>query len=66
MEGGIQKSRGTFPVRVLFNPFKVAKTVLPDLHIASISGVQDAGVATEDFPLDVNNWATFCFVYRVI
>lgn len=66
LEGGMQKIRDTLPVRVLLNPLKVAKAVLQDLHIASISGVQEAGVATEDFALDVNNWATFSFVYRVI
>ncbi|MDF0555225.1 caspase family protein [Kamptonema sp. UHCC 0994] len=66
LEGGMQKIRDTLPIRVLLNPLKVAKGVLQDLHIASIPGVQEAGVTTEDFALDVNNWATFSFVYRVI
>ena len=66
LEGGMQKIRDTLPIRVLLNPLKVAKAVLQDLHIASIPEIQEAGVATEDFALDVNNWATFSFVYRVI
>ncbi|MGE5656145.1 MAG: caspase family protein [Actinomycetota bacterium] len=66
LDGGVQPVRDTQALRVLLKPLKVAQAVLQDLHNASLAGVQKAGIATDDFALDVNAWATLSFVYRVV
>jgi Domain of unknown function (DUF4384) len=66
LEGGMQQLRDALPIRVLLNPLKVVRAVLEDLHAASIPGVMNAGISTDDFALDVNVWATLSFVYRII
>ncbi|MGL5058439.1 MAG: hypothetical protein ACRC62_00555, partial [Microcoleus sp.] len=63
---GIQQVRDAESVRVLSNPLDVARAVLEDLHAASISGVQKLGLPTDDLALDMNVWASFSFVYRVV
>lgn len=64
LEGGMQQLRDALPIRVLLNPLKVVRAVLEDLHAASIPGVMNAGISTDDFALDVNVWATLSFVYQ--
>jgi Caspase domain/Domain of unknown function (DUF4384) len=66
LEGGMQQLRDAMPIRVLLNPLKVVRAVLEDLHAASIPGVMNAGISTDDLALDVNVWATLSFFYRVI
>jgi Caspase domain/Domain of unknown function (DUF4384) len=66
LEGGMQQLRDALPIRVLINPLKVVRAVLEDLHVASMPGVMDAGISTDDFALDVHVWATLSFVYRVM
>ncbi|MGB3405521.1 MAG: caspase family protein [Microcoleaceae cyanobacterium] len=48
------------------NPLAVAQAVLKDLNTASQLGVERAGISTEDIALDVNAWAGFNFIYRVV
>jgi hypothetical protein len=48
------------------NPLAVAQAVLKDLKIASQLSVERAGISTEDIALDVNAWAGFNFIYRVV
>ena len=48
------------------NPLPVAKAVLKDLNAASQLGVERAGISTENTALDVNAWAGFNFIYRVV
>ncbi len=50
----------------LENPLSVAQAVLKDLSIASQVGVERARISTEDLALDVNAWAGFNFIYRVV
>lgn len=66
LNGAMLQVRDTQGLRVLLNPLTVAQAVLQDLHHASVSGVQKAGISTDDFALDVNAWATLSFVYRVV
>ncbi|MEG4169227.1 MULTISPECIES: caspase family protein [unclassified Microcoleus] len=66
IEAEMQQTRDALPIRVLLNPLNVARAVLEDLHVASIPGVQKAGISTDDLALDVNVWATLSFVYRVV
>ncbi|MGL5066183.1 MAG: caspase family protein [Microcoleus sp.] len=63
---GIQQVRDAESVRVLSNPLDVARAVLEDLHAASITGVQKLGLPIDDLALDMNVWASFSFVYRVV
>ncbi|MEL7034713.1 MAG: caspase family protein [Cyanobacteria bacterium J06592_8] len=51
---------------VLSNPLEVAEAVLEDLSKASQSGVERAGISTDDLALDISAWATFSFIYRVV
>ncbi len=66
LQGGMQQARDALPIRVLLNPLNVARAVLEDLHAASMAGVQQVGISTDDIALDVNVWATLSFVYRVV
>lgn len=51
---------------LLSNPLEVAQAVLEDLSKASQLGVERAGISTDNLALDVNAWATFNLIYRVI
>ncbi|WP_413166057.1 caspase family protein [Capilliphycus salinus ALCB114379] len=51
---------------LLSNPLEVAEAVLEDLSKASQLGVERAGISTDHLALDINAWATFNFIYRVI
>jgi hypothetical protein len=66
LQGGMQQARDALPIRVLLNPLNVARAVLEDLHVASMTGVEKVGISTDDITLDVNVWATLSFVYRVV
>ncbi|MGL5083674.1 MAG: caspase family protein [Microcoleaceae cyanobacterium] len=61
-----KKDGGMLKVLPLSNPLAVTEAVLQDLNRASQPGVERAGVSTDDIALDINAWATFNFVYRVI
>ncbi|MGB3535418.1 MAG: caspase family protein [Microcoleaceae cyanobacterium] len=50
----------------LSNPLPVAEAVLKDLSTASQLGVERARISTENLALDVNAWAGFSFIYRVV
>ncbi len=52
--------------RMLSNPLEVAEAVLEDLNKASQLGIERVGISTDDLALDINAWATFNFVYRVV
>ena len=51
-------------IQPLINPLEVAQAVLQDLHNASTKG--DNSNAVESYTLDVNNWASLSFVYKVV
>ncbi len=51
---------------LLSNPLTVAKAVLEDLSIASQLGVERTRISTDHLALDVNAWASFSFLYRVV
>lgn len=48
----------------LVAPLETAQAILQDLTQAS--NVNKAIVATDDYALDVNSWATFQFVYQIV
>lgn len=50
----------------LQNPFKIAQSVLEDLHHASASHQPKPGISDEYWALNVNHWATLSFIYRVV
>ncbi|MFY7803267.1 MAG: caspase family protein [Limnoraphis robusta] len=52
--------------RMLSNPLDVAEAILEDLNKASQLGVERAGISTDSLALDINAWATFNFIYRVV
>lgn len=51
-------------IRAIANPLEVAQAVLQDLHQASHG--QSQPLSADSFALDVNQWATFRFVYQVV
>ena len=57
---------GNTKLFLLSNPLEVAEAVLEDLSKASQLGVERAGISTDDLALDINAWATFNFIYRVV
>jgi hypothetical protein len=50
----------------LSNPLSVAKAVLKDLNAGSQLGIERARISTDDLALDINAWAGFNFIYRVV
>ncbi|MBS0015397.1 MAG: caspase family protein [Arthrospira sp. SH-MAG29] len=53
-------------LQLLSNPLEVSRAVLEDLAKASKLGVERSGISTDNLALDVNGWATFNFVCRVV
>lgn len=53
-------------LQLLTNPLEVSRAILEDLTKASKLGVERSGISTENIALDVNAWATFDFVCRVV
>jgi Caspase domain len=66
LEGDITAMKESQNIPILGKPLNVANAVLQDLHNASLKRVETAGIVTDDWALDVNNWATLNFVYRVV
>jgi hypothetical protein len=50
----------------LSNPLSVTKAVLKDLNAGSQLGIERARISTDDMALDINAWAGFNFIYRVV
>ncbi|MBE9225283.1 caspase family protein [Phormidium sp. LEGE 05292] len=48
------------------NPLEVAKAILNDLHQASGSMIDAIAPSPDTWVLDVNNWATFSFIYQIV
>ncbi|MFB2923656.1 caspase family protein [Aerosakkonema funiforme] len=62
-----QHPRGEFQrLGVLLSPLEVARAVLQDLHKASLPAADIMPVSPDNFPLDVNAWATLSFIYQVV
>ena len=49
----------------LLNPIEVTQAILEDLHDASCS-VDDANSPSSFYSFDVNKWASFSFIYRIV
>jgi Caspase domain/Domain of unknown function (DUF4384) len=54
------------PISVLFNPLEVAQALLQDLHNASVEKNDIQSTTADYYFLDVNNWASFSFIYQVV
>jgi hypothetical protein len=52
-------------IRSIERPLEVAQAILKDLHQASQNTGKNAG-SIESYRLDINEWATFRFVYQVV
>ncbi|KAM3098905.1 caspase family protein [Phormidesmis sp. 146-35] len=52
-------------IRSIERPLEVAQAILKDLHQASQNAEKTVG-AIESYLLDINEWATFRFVYQVV
>jgi hypothetical protein len=54
------------PFQAVQNLLDVAQAIVQDLHQASEQASQWIGGSPDLFALDVNNWATFRFLYQVV
>jgi Caspase domain/Domain of unknown function (DUF4384) len=54
------------PFQAVQNLLEVAQAIVQDLHQASEQANQWIGASPDLFALDVNNWATFRFLYQVV
>jgi Caspase domain/Domain of unknown function (DUF4384) len=54
------------PISVLSNPLEVAQALLQDLHNASIEENDTQSTTADYYLLNVNNWASFSFIYQVV
>lgn len=52
-------------IGVIAKPLEFAQAVLQDLHAAS-NAANKLGVTSDDFVLDVNAWASFNLIYRIV
>ncbi len=64
LAGGMLPIPGTQQMGVLFKPFEVVQAILQDLHEVSVNKTTNP-IATEDYVLDVNTWATLTFIYQI-
>lgn len=60
------KKEGLFKFNSVSNPLDIADAILQDLSQTSQPNVEKMGIITDDLALDINSWATFNFVYRVV
>lgn len=61
-----EEGRGALRLIALSTSLGIARAVLADLSQASLLGVERANISTDDIALDINAWATFSFVCRVV
>ncbi|NJO45378.1 MAG: DUF4384 domain-containing protein [Oscillatoriales cyanobacterium RM2_1_1] len=61
-----KKGGGIMKLLPLSDPLTVAEALLQDLGQGSQPGVTAAGASTDEIALDINAWATFHLIYRVI
>lgn len=54
------------PISVLSNPLEVAQALLQDLHNGSVEKNDTQSTTADYYLLDVNNWASFSFIYQVV
>jgi Caspase domain/Domain of unknown function (DUF4384) len=54
------------PVGTLLNPLEVAQALLQDLHNASAEKTENQIAATDSYVLNVNNWASFSFIFQAV
>ncbi|MDJ0674055.1 MAG: caspase family protein [Calothrix sp. MO_167.B42] len=66
LEQQAAKHHGSIQQRIapLLNPVEVAQALLQDLHNASAEP-SSANTTTDFYSLNVNNWASFSFIYQV-
>ncbi|CAD5968047.1 Metacaspase-7 [Planktothrix tepida] len=66
LDKSIKKSEGLLKFNLISNPLDIADAILQDLNRGSQQSLEKIGVITDDLALDINSWATFNFVYRVV
>ncbi|WRH66110.1 MAG: caspase family protein [Planktothrix sp. GU0601_MAG3] len=62
----VNKSEGILKFNRVSNPLNIADAILQDLNRGSQPTSEKMGIITDDLALDINSWATFNFVYRVV
>jgi hypothetical protein len=67
LEQQTTKHHGSTQQRIspLLNPVEVAQALLQDLHDAS-SKADDTNTTSDFYNFNVNNWASFSFIYQVV
>ena len=64
LQEGKNSSRETHSISALLNPLEVAQALLQDLNQASFN--KDQTQTSTDWMWNVNNWASFNFVFQVV
>lgn len=54
------------PISALSKPLEVSQALMQDLHNASAANNDTISSATDYYALDVNNWASFSFIFQVV
>jgi len=65
LEPMLQQNNSDQPIAALPNFLEVAQSILQDLHRVG-AATTEAVDLTKALALDVNTWATLCFVYQVV
>ncbi|MGB3755238.1 MAG: peptidase C14, partial [Rivularia sp. (in: cyanobacteria)] len=66
LEEGKHSSRETHRISPLLNPLEVAKALLQDLNQASIKKDETQNLSADSWVWNVNNWASFNFLFQVV
>lgn len=54
------------PISALSKPLEVSQALMQDLHNASAANNDTISPAPDYYALDVNNWASFSFIFQVV
>ncbi len=66
LEEGKHSSKETHRISPLLNPLEVAKALLEDLNQASIKKDETQNLSADYWVWNVNNWASFNFLFQVV
>lgn len=66
LQNGMQPTGEQKYIGSLANPLEVAQAVFQDLHNASAVPTEPLNATTDTYNLEVNTWASFNFIYRIV
>lgn len=66
LQNGMQPTGEQEYIGTLANPLEVAQAIFQDLHNASAVKIEPSSATADTYNLDVNTWASFNFVFKIV